>query len=46
VLGIKNNWYRRLSYNNKTINMLKSDHHHKPVLDDLMYFFLKTPYTT
>ena len=37
VLGIKNYWYRRLSYNSDTRNMLKPDHHHKSVLYYLIY---------
>jgi len=43
VLGIKNNWYRRHSYNNDTINLFKPGHHHKSVLDDLITFFLIIP---
>ena len=36
VLGIKNDWYRRLSYNSDTRNLLKPDHH-KSVLYYLIY---------
>jgi len=44
VLEIKNNWYRRLSYTNDTINLLKPDHHHKSVLYYLIYSVLRMPY--
>jgi len=44
VLGIKNNWYRRHSYNNDTINLLKPVHHRKSVSDDLINLFLRTLY--
>jgi len=44
VLGIKNNWYGSHSYNNDAINLLKPDHHHKSVLDDLINLFLSTPH--
>jgi len=44
VLGIKSNWYRRLSYNSDTINLLRPDHHHKSVLDDLIHSFLRILY--
>jgi len=39
ILGIKNNWYGRHSYNNDTINLLKAELHHKSVLDDLIIYF-------
>ena len=42
VLGIKNNWYGRHSYNDDTINLRKPDHHPKYVLDDLINLFLRT----
>jgi hypothetical protein len=44
VLGIRNNWYGRHSFNNDTINLLKPDHHHESLLDDLTNFFFRPPH--
>lgn len=44
VLGIKNNWYERHSYNKATIHLLKAEYHPKSVLDDLIHLFFRIPY--
>jgi hypothetical protein len=44
LLGIRNNWYGRHSFNNDTINLLKPHHHHESVVDDLINFFFRTPH--
>ena len=44
LLGIKNNWFRRHSYNSDTINAVRPGHHHNSVLDYLITSFLRIPF--